>query len=116
MNAISKDQIVSVTATFMESCQYNLSPLTSILSISVPSKVQDMVAQMNASRSNVVSRSLKKEVDMLGVKDLAEDLLMAYLVAVIQPKLPSNGESLLCNKVNACRSQGTIPVLPASHS
>ncbi|KAL9548346.1 hypothetical protein MBANPS3_005723 [Mucor bainieri] len=67
------------------------------------------------STDNIIARSLAKEVDMLDIDGLTEELLMAYLVAVVQPELPSNGDTPLRNMVNKRKANGTIPVSPANH-
>lgn len=67
------------------------------------------------STNNIIARSLKEEVNVLGIEGLTEDLLMAYIIAVVQPELPSNGDTPLRNTVNELRVKGAIPVSPVNH-
>ncbi|KAL9536781.1 hypothetical protein MBANPS3_012370 [Mucor bainieri] len=59
-----------------------------------------------------IARSLKEEAALIGIDGLNEDLLMAFIVAVVQPKLIGNGQTPLFNTINAYKSSGTIPVTP----
>lgn len=52
---------------------------------------------------------------MIGLEGSTEDLLMAYLVAIVQPKLLLNGEISLRNKINEYKSKVVIPVSPDNH-
>ena len=67
------------------------------------------------SRDHFIAHPLKEEVEMIGLVGLTEDLLMAYLVAIVQPKFLSNGEIPLYNKINEYKSKVVIPVSPDNH-
>ncbi|CEP10230.1 hypothetical protein [Parasitella parasitica] len=67
------------------------------------------------SNYEFIANSLEDEVQMLGLEGLTEDLLMAYILAIVQPKLFSNGETPIQNHINAYKSKGVIPVSPNNH-
>ncbi|KAI8886275.1 hypothetical protein K501DRAFT_270010 [Backusella circina FSU 941] len=58
---------------------------------------------------------LEQEVKMLDLEGLTEDLLMIYIIAVVQPNLESDGEAPFVRYINRCKSNGVIPVQPKNH-
>jgi hypothetical protein len=58
---------------------------------------------------------LSEEVKLLDLEGLTEDLLMTYLIAIIQPKLLLDGEVPFINQINRFKSDGQIPVQPKNH-
>jgi hypothetical protein len=58
---------------------------------------------------------LSKEVKLLDHEGLTEDLLMTFIIAVIQPKLSLDGEVPFINQINRFKSNGKIPVQPKNH-
>ncbi|KAI8636001.1 hypothetical protein BD408DRAFT_448770 [Parasitella parasitica] len=67
------------------------------------------------SEYDFVANPLEDEVEILGLEGLTGDLLMTYILAVVQPKLFSNGETPIRNHINSYKSKGLIPVSPDNH-
>jgi hypothetical protein len=72
------------------------------------------VSDIWGSRTTVCN-DLSKEIQLLGLEGLTEDLLMIYLIAVIQPKLKFDGDVPFTGYINKCKSAGKIPIQPNNH-
>jgi hypothetical protein len=66
-------------------------------------------------RQHVSSEPLADEVKILDVEGLTEDLLMKFIISIVQPELHFNGETPLVNEINELRSNGSIAYTPKNH-